>query len=123
MFEYGLGPVGYYLTLISLIHVLFACVVSMVVIIVIIYHQYHHRMNVEEKITLAISLHIYLFIWTNTLIFILMNSWTLIGDIYGKNFDSIWCITLGYCLFVSGYGMFYSFAIQVNLGEDLMIDA
>ena len=117
MIEYGRGTVGYVLTVLSLIFVLFTCILSALVILIILHHLYHHhrQLKQEEKITLVLFSHIYSFILIFVALLISMNIQTLIDDTFGNNFDSLWCIFRGYSLSVSACIMYNGFLVQVNI--------
>ena len=112
MIGYGQGPVGLALTLIALVFASFACIVSLAIIILIIY--YHRRLEREEKITLVLSFHIYFFLFIIAALQMSMNIQTLVGDVYGNDFYSTWCILQGYFILVSGTAMYFTFVVQVN---------
>jgi tetrahydromethanopterin S-methyltransferase subunit C len=114
MFDYGHGIVGYVLTLISLIHGSLLAVISFIVVAIIIYHQYNNRLKPEEKITLVLSANIYLLIFIYIIELISCNIQTLIGDVYGNNFNSSWCIFRSYFIVVMSCSMYHAFVIQVN---------
>jgi ABC-type Mn2+/Zn2+ transport system permease subunit len=114
MISYGHGLVGYILTIISLIHALIGFIVSTIVVIAIIYYQYHHRLKREAKITLVLSANIYSFLVIYTIILIATNIQTLLGDIYGINYDSSWCIFREYFITVIVCALYYTFVVQVN---------
>jgi len=121
MISYGHGIVGYVLTFISLIHSSIACVISPMVIAIIVYHQYHNRLKREEKITLVLSANIYLIIFICILQLISFNIQTLIGDVYGNNFDSSSCILRGYFLAVTICAFYHAFVTQVNIGKGCIV--
>lgn len=116
MFDSDHGLVGYIITIISLIHGSIACAISFVVVTVIFWHLHYYsgRTTQEDKIVLLISANIYLFMFLYLLILVLFNIQTLIGDTYGNNFDSTWCIIQGYLCFVTCCGMYQGFIIQVR---------
>jgi hypothetical protein len=122
MINYGHGTVGYVLTFISLIHALFAAVISLMVIAMIIYHQYNNRLKRDEKITLLLSANIYSTIFISLITFISFNIQTLIGDVYGINFDSSWCIFRGYFINVIFLAFYHAFVIQVNVKKGIYSD-
>lgn len=105
---------GFVLTAMSLVFVIFASMICFAVIIIIISHQYSHRLEREKKITLVLSLHIYFFLFIFATFQTSMNIQTLIGDIYGSDFYSSWCIFRTYAILVSGTAMYFTFVIQVS---------
>jgi hypothetical protein len=123
MINYGHGIVGYVLTMISLIHASITAVISVLMIGTIIYHQNHHRLKQEEKITLLLSGYIYLFICIYVTMLIFGNIQTLVGDVYGTNYDSSWCIFKGYFVPATASAIYYIFVVQVNTVEWIGIDS
>jgi hypothetical protein len=114
MINYEHGTVGYVLTLISLIHASFASIISLIVVGIIIYHRYNNRLKREEKTTLLLSANIYSILFIYIITLISFNIQTLLGDVYGINFDSSWCIFRGYFIIVIIFLLYHSFVIQVN---------
>jgi hypothetical protein len=121
MVDYGHGMVGYVLNLISLISGLVVCVISLMVVAIIIYHQYNNRLKREEKITLALFTNIYLFMLIEIIPIISFNIQTLIGDVYGNNFDSSWCIIRGYFIVLIAFCGYHTFVIQVNNEKEYIV--
>ncbi|CAF4249084.1 unnamed protein product, partial [Adineta steineri] len=87
MINYGNGLVGYILTLISLISASFALIISFIVILTVIHHQYHNLL-------------------------IEVNIETLIGDVYGNNFDSSLCVFKGYFMASICCTIYHAFVTQ-----------
>ncbi|CAF1120467.1 unnamed protein product [Adineta steineri] len=54
-------------------------------------------MREEDKIIVIHSITIYIFLLIYVLILISFNIQTLLGDLYELNFNSFWCIVMGYC--------------------------
>ncbi len=121
MINYGYGIVGYVLTWISLIHASFACVISIVVVVALIYDQYNHRLKREVKTTHLLSVYIYSFIFIYVIILIPKNIQTLLGDVYGNNIDSSWCIFSGYFSCVICCAMYFTFVVQVNDSNECLV--
>ena len=116
MIDYDYGLAGYIITLISLIHGSTACVVSFVVVIVIFWQLYHHRnrMKQEDQIILLIHANVYFFMTTYLMTLVLFNVQPLIGDVYGKDFNSSWCTIHGFLYFITACGLFQGFVVQVR---------
>jgi hypothetical protein len=121
MVDYERGIVGYVLNLISLISGLVVSVISLMLVAIIIYHQYTNRLKREEKITLALSANIYLFIFIEIITSISFNIQTLIGDVYGNNFDSSWCIIRGYFICMTFFTLYHTFVVQVNNEKEYIV--
>lgn len=115
MLDDGQGIVGFILTLISLIHGLIACVISFTVVAIIIGYQNHNRLKRGEKITLLLSTNIYSLIFLYIVPLISFNVQTIIGDVYGNNFDSSWCTFRGYDIVAMCCGLYHAFVAQVNI--------
>ena len=116
MIDYGHRTIGFIFTAISLIFGLFACIVSSLIVILIINYQHHHRrLERQEKITLVLFFHIYSFLFIFAALLMSMNTQTLVGDVYGNDFDSTWCILRGYFMLVSGTTMYFTFVMQVDI--------
>lgn len=117
MINYGVGIIGYILTFLTVIFAVFTCIISLGVILVIFYHLYHQHRHLkrEEKICFLLHSQIYSSILIFTIVFISINIQTLIGNLYGKNFDSPSCIFQGYCILASAYVMYCGFVVQVNI--------
>ena len=115
MITYGHGILGYIFSFLSVIFGLLTGILSLIVILIILYHLRHHhrRLKREEKITLLLSSHIYSYILILTMVSSSMNIQSLIGDVYGNNFDSSWCVFQGYCFLVSAGIVYYGFVVQV----------
>jgi hypothetical protein len=121
MIDYGRGIIGYILNLISLISGLVVFVISLMVVAIIIYHQYTNRLKREEKITLILSANIYLVIFIEIIPIISFNIQTLIGDVYGNNFDSSWCVIRGYFICMMCCTVYHTFVIQVNDEKEYIV--
>jgi len=61
-----------------------------------------------------------IFLYVTTLIS--LNIQTLLGDVYGINFDSSWCTFRGYLLTIAICGLFHAFAIQVIIKTNVYYD-
>ena len=114
MINYGHGIAGYIISLISLIHGLFASIISCSVIIISIYYSYNHRLKREEKTTLVLLINIYILILIYSTTLISTNIQSIIGDTYGINFDSSSCIFRAYFICVICCCLYCAFIIQVN---------
>lgn len=114
MVEYGHGAIGFVLTLIAFICALFACIFSLLVVILIIVYQYHRQLEREERIALVLSLYIYFFLFIFASLQMSLNIQTLVGDVYGNDFNSTWCVLRAYFIIVSGTSMYFTFVVQVS---------
>jgi hypothetical protein len=50
------------------------------------------------------------------------NIQTLLGDVYGNNFDSSWCIFRGYFICVTTCTTYHAFVIQVNNEKEYIVN-
>ena len=119
----GDETIGFALTWISLIHVLIACVISILMVIVIVYHGHHNRLRHDEKLTLTLSVNIYLAVFIYVVTLGATNIETLLGDLYGHNSYSSWCIFKGYWIIVSAYTMYQAFVLEVSTAVCLTLDS
>ncbi|UJR24279.1 hypothetical protein I4U23_027246 [Adineta vaga] len=112
MIPYGRGTTGFVLTFISLIAAFFATTVSIAALIIFNYHQLHNRLKEEEKITLILSINIYVTFCLYSISMIKTNTQTLLGDVYGYSFDSAWYIFEGYFVIIMCCNIYVSFWCQ-----------
>jgi hypothetical protein len=113
MIKYGHGIVGYVLTMISLIHGSITCIISVVMVSIIIYHKNHHQLKREQRTTLLLSGYIYFFICIYITMLISTNIQTLLGDEYGTDYNTSWCIFRGYFVDVFCCVIYHTFVVQV----------
>ncbi|CAF1230565.1 unnamed protein product [Adineta steineri] len=104
--------VDFVLTLLTVIHGSIASIMSTIVFFIIIYHQHNNRIKQEERITLILCANIYISIFLCSIILILLNIQTLLGDLYDLNFDSTPCVFLGYINAVLICNLYYGFTGQ-----------
>jgi hypothetical protein len=105
---------AFIINLIALVHGLFACIISTIIFVIIIYHQLNNRMKRVNKITLFLYANIYLFILVYSAALVSFNIQTLLGDLYGQNFDSTWCTFRGYFIAAMLCALYNGFVIQVR---------
>ncbi|CAF1031028.1 unnamed protein product [Adineta steineri] len=103
---------GFVLPLLTVIHGSIASIMSTIVFFIIIYHQHNNRIKQEERITLILCANIYLCIFLCSTMLLLLNIQTLLGDLYGLNFDSTQCIFSGYLNLIFIYTLYYGFVTQ-----------
>jgi len=104
---------GYILNIITLSIDMFTCLNSLIIFICIIYHICYNRIKQEDRVTVMHGINIYLLLSIYTVILILSNIQTVLGDLYGYNFNSSWCIFLGYFSPVILTTLYWSFVNQV----------
>ncbi|CAF1426865.1 unnamed protein product [Adineta steineri] len=100
------------LPLLTVIHGSIASIVSAIILFIIIYHQHNNRIKQEERINLILCVNIYLCIFLCSIMLILLNIQTLLGDLYDLNFDSTQCIFSGYLNLIFIYTLYYGFVTQ-----------
>jgi hypothetical protein len=93
------------------------CLISITVFSLIIVHLFTNRTKQEERITLILTANIFIFIFIYGLIIVLVCINTVLGEFYGYNFESSWCIFSGYLITVIIAALFDSFVVQVNINS------
>ncbi|UJR32587.1 hypothetical protein I4U23_020047 [Adineta vaga] len=96
MMEFNQKTIGHILAIISTISGSFTCIISLIVCFLLIHHQYYHLSRKEEKIILLLSTNIYALILIYVIVLLTCNIQTLLGDVYGTNFNTSWCIFRSY---------------------------
>jgi hypothetical protein len=105
--------IGFVLTLITLTHSLLTCLISLIIFSIIIYHLLSDRIKRRDKIILLLCANIYLWMLIYMVILSSMNIQTILGDLYGRDFNSSWCILIGYVSPAVLCVLYYSFVNQV----------
>ena len=107
------GTTGLVHTILSLILSVTNCLVSIVVLATIVYHCHRDHTKRSARITLMLSTHIYLLIFGLMIICLSINIQTVLGDLYGHNFNSPRCRFQRYLLGVLGSCLYNSFVVQI----------
>jgi hypothetical protein len=104
---------GFILNLITFCINSSTCFISFIILIIILHHFCHTRIRRRDKITVIHCINIYplLLIYTGTILS--FNIQTLLGDLYGLDFSSPWCIFMGYFSPVILSTLYCAFANQV----------
>ncbi|CAF0743065.1 unnamed protein product [Adineta steineri] len=89
-----------------------ASTMSAIILFIVIYHQHKNRIKQEERIILILCVNIYFCIFFSSTMLLILNIETLLGDLYGLNFDSTQCVFLGYLNAVLICTFFYGFVTQ-----------
>jgi hypothetical protein len=110
----GNNIAAFVICIIALIHGSFACLISAIIFIAIIYRLYKDRFKRGNRITLILCADIYLMIFIYASVLVSLNIQTLLGDLYGQNFDSSWCTFRGYFLSAMLCALYTGFAVQVS---------
>jgi hypothetical protein len=100
--------------IIALVHGTFACLISAILFIAIIYRLYKDQFKRGNRITLILCADIYLMIFIYASVLVSLNIQTLLGDLYGQNFDSSWCTFRGYFVSAMLCALYTGFAVQVS---------
>lgn len=90
------------------------CLISITVFSLIIVHLFTNRTKQEERITLILTANIFVFLFIYGLLTVINCINTVLGEFYGYNFASSWCIFSGYLITVIIAALFDSFVVQVN---------
>lgn len=116
-----MNKTGFILTSITLSANLLTFLISLMIIIIIIHYILHNRLKHDDKMVLYLCTNIYGLLLILTAIMISFNTQTILGDLYGQDFQSLWCTTSGY-LFAVFFGMLYwSFVNQVIMKQRIWI--
>jgi len=103
------------LTFITIILCGCVCLISITVFSLIIVDLFTNRTKQEERITLILTANIFIFIFIYALLTVINCINTVLGEFYGYNFESSWCIFSGYLIAVIVAALFHSFVVQVNI--------
>jgi len=102
------------LTFITIILCGCVCLISITVFSLIIVDLFTNRTKQEERITLILTANIFIFLFIYGLLTVINCINTVLGEFYGYNFESSWCIFSGYLITVIIAALFDSFVVQVN---------
>lgn len=86
--------------------------ISTFVLVTIAYHYNKGQRKSDERVALVLSASVYLVIFTLMMVIISMNIHTILGDLYGDDFNSFWCIFRGYLLTLLPCTLYHMFVIQ-----------
>ena len=109
------GSAGLILTVLSLTLTSTNTLISIGVFITIVYHYSRGHAHLSERIPVMLSASIYLLIFALMVVFLSINLQTILGDLYGLNFNSFRCRFQGYLLGVLGSSLYDTFVVQVNV--------
>lgn len=105
---------GLTFTFITIIFDGFASIISLIIFIIILIHLFSNQTKKEEKVTLILSANICIFIFIYGLMVISFCIQTILGEFYGYDFQSSWCIFSGYFIAVIVFALYSVFVSQVN---------
>ena len=105
--------VEYVLNVLTFALNLFGCLISIVILIYLIYYQCTNLVKRQERIILLFSVNIYLFLFIFNITQFQLSISSLLGDLYGMNFDSLRCTFNGFFAAVLVCALYYCFIVQV----------
>ena len=97
-----------------------ACCFSIIIFIYIMFHLLINRTKPEDKVTLILCGNILILIFLYGLMVILLSINSILGEFYGINFNSSWCIFSGYFLAVIIAAIYNVFVSQVRYLNSLL---
>jgi hypothetical protein len=112
---------GFILNVLTLCIDIFTCLNSLIIFICIIYHIWHQRIKQQDRVAIIHCVNIYHLLLIYIVILILSNIQTLLGDLYGYDFNSSWCMFLGYFSPVILTALYWSFVNQVIIDENMFL--
>jgi hypothetical protein len=86
--------------------------ISMLVLVTIAYYYNKDQRKSDEKIALMLSASIYLVIFTLMMVNMSTHIQTILGDLYGDDFNSSWCIFRGFLLTLLPCLLYHLFVVQ-----------
>ena len=89
------------------------CLISIVIFIYIIIHVVVNRTKPEDKVTLILCANILILIFLYGSIVVSFSINSILGEFYGLNSDSSWCIFNGYLIAVIISAVYNVFVSQV----------
>ena len=105
---------GFILTLTELCLNLLACVASLVILILLFYNIYTKKIKREDRMGIKLCAHIYFAKLLYSCLLISTNVQTILGDLYGMNFNTLSCIVSGYLALIFLYIFYMTFINQVR---------
>ncbi len=114
-----INNIGFILNMMTLSISIFTWLISSMILIVIIFHLRYNRMKPKDKVTIILSINIYIVLLVFITILVSFNIQTLLGDLYEQDFNSAWCIPMGYisCVFLGG--LYWGFVNQVTMNQNI----
>ncbi|CAF0740064.1 unnamed protein product [Adineta steineri] len=88
------------------------CLFSCVILVCVIHHLYHNRLQQEDRIIIIHCINIYSLLLIYIAIVALFNIQSILGNLYGYDFNSSWCIFLGYLAPTLACSLFWAFVNQ-----------
>lgn len=116
-----INTVGFILNIITLDVSIFTCLISFIITIWILYNFCHNRLKPEDRAIIILCLNIYPLILIYMIILVLFNIQTLLGDLYQYNFNSSWCLFLGYFSPSILTALYWAFVNQVIIYQNALL--
>ena len=79
---------GFILNIVTFSFDIITCLNSFVIFLVIICYISYHRIKQEDRVTIIHCISIYILLGVYTTILVISNIQTMLGDLYGYEFDS-----------------------------------
>ena len=104
---------GFMINLITLVISILTCLISFTILIMIIHHLCYNHLQHRDKTIISLCANIYPLVLVSTALTIAVNIQTFLGDIYDWNFNSSWCIFIGYFFTSILSTLYWAFVNQV----------
>lgn len=99
------------------------CLVSSLVLILIVHHQLHSQMKRRDRISLVRCANIEFCLVLCSILLLVTNGRTLLGDLYELDFDTSFCVIHGYFTLATICTLYYGFVVQLSISSALDQDA
>ncbi|CAF0987612.1 unnamed protein product [Adineta steineri] len=107
-----MNQIAFVLCLTTFIICSLTCLFSCAILLCVIHHLYHNRLQQKERIIIIHCINIYSLVSAYITIVALFNIRTVLGTLYGHDFNSSWCTFLGYLAPVLIGGIYWAFVNQ-----------
>ena len=104
---------GFAMSLVTITEGSLTCLVSSLVLILIVHHQLHSQMKRRDRISLVLC----------SILLLVTNVRTLLGDLYELDFDTSSCVIHGYFTLATICTLYYGFVVQLSISSALDEDA
>jgi hypothetical protein len=115
-----INNIGFILNMMTLSISIFTWLISLMILIVIIFHLRYNRMKHKDKVTIILSINIYVLLLVFITILVSFNFQTLLGDLYEQDFNSAWCIPMGYISIIFLGTLYWGFVNQVTMNQNIL---
>ncbi|CAF0987594.1 unnamed protein product [Adineta steineri] len=107
-----MNQVAFILCFMTFIICSFTCLFSCIILICVIHHLYHNRLQQEDRITFIHCINIYSLVLAYIGIIASFNIQTVLGNLYEYDFNTSWCVVLGYLAPTLACSLFWAFVNQ-----------